>query len=253
MSTPEVNGSRRVALITGGGGGIGRVVARVLADDGVAVALLDIDEEAAAEAVAELGAAKGLAVRGDVRIADEVRRAVDEVVTTLGRIDILVHSAGILKTARLLQLPEEDWDEVYDTNTKGRFLVSKAVAGHMIDRGGGGVMIDVGSITADRVAPGRLHYCVSSAASEALMQAMAVDLGRHGIRVVTISSGPVETQMLGGRADDPDRLARFIEQIPARRIGQPSDVASAVRFLASPDARYVTGSVLRLDGGWHAG
>jgi NAD(P)-dependent dehydrogenase (short-subunit alcohol dehydrogenase family) len=253
MSERELSLRDRVALVTGGGGDIGRAVAKMLADEGASVAVLDWDDEAARAAIDALGPGNSITVNADVRDREGVQRAIDFVVEQLGRIDIVVHSAGILKTARLLKLSEEDWDEVFDTNTKGRFLVSSAVARHMIGRGGGGVIVDIGSITAERVAPGRLHYCVSNGTSEALMRAMAVDLGPHGIRVVTVSTGPVETRMLGGRADDPERLARFIEHIPIGRIAQPEDIADAIRYLVKDGARYVTGSVLRLDGGWMAG
>ncbi|MDX6438041.1 MAG: hypothetical protein QOF45_624 [Gaiellaceae bacterium] len=248
MSSPE----RRVILITGGGGGIGRAVAKHFAADGAAVCAVDIDEDAAQETVADLGSDVGLAVRADVRDREQVEAAVRSAADRFGGVDVVVHCAGVLKTARLLKMPESDWDEVFDTNAKGRFLVSQAAARDMIRHGRGGVIVDIGSITTDRVAPGRLHYCVSNATVDALMRAMAVDLGKHGIRVVTVSTGPVETQMLGGRADDPDRLARFTQMIPLGRIAQPEDVARAVRFLASDSARYVTGSVMHLDGGWTA-
>lgn len=248
MSSSE----RRVILVTGGGGGIGRAVAKQFSADGAAIGVLDIDEDAARATVASLESEAGIAVRADVRNRDEVQAAVSSVVDRFGGVDVLVHSAGVLKTARLLQLPESDWDEVFDTNAKGRFLTSQAVARDMIRHGRGGVIIDIGSITTERVAPGRLHYCVANATTDALMRAMAVDLGKHGVRVVTVSTGPVETRMLGGRADDPDRLARFTQMIPLGRIAQPEDVARAVRFLASDSARYVTGSVVHLDGGWTA-
>jgi glucose 1-dehydrogenase len=249
MSSPE----RRVALVTGAGGGIGRVVARQLADDGAAIIVLDIDRAAAEETVAALGAdVETRVVQADVRDKQELERELGPAAEELGGIDVVVHSAGVLKTARLLKLPEEDWDTVFDTNAKGRFLVSQIAAKSMIEHGRGGVIVDIGSITTDRVAPGRLHYCVSNATADALMRAMAVDLGKYGIRVVTVSTGPVDTTMLGGRADDPDRLARFTQMIPLGRIAQPSDVADAVRFVVSPQARYITGSVLHLDGGWTA-
>lgn len=241
-----------MVLVTGGGGGIGRAVAQHFAADGAAICVLDIDEDAAQETVVGLPVGAGIAVQADVREKDQVEAGVRAAVDRFGGVDVLVHSAGVLKTARLLQLPESDWDEVFDTNAKGRFLVSQAVARDMIRHGRGGVIVDIGSITTDRVAPGRLHYCVSNATVDALMRAMAVDLGKHGIRVVTVSTGPVETRMLGGRADDPDRLARFTQMIPLGRIAQPEDVARAVRFLAGDSARYVTGSVMHLDGGWTA-
>lgn len=258
MSTPEghTNLSGRVAVVTGAGG-VGSAVAALLADRGATVVVWDNDHRALDTCVARLvaehgeGSARGQLV--DVRDADAVRAAAEEVSGTSGRLDVLAMCHGILRTARLLELSEDDWDSVVDTNSKGRFLVAQAVARQMIGHKNGGVIVDVGSFTGERIAPGRLHYCSANAVSEVLMKAMAVDLGKYGIRVVSISSGPIDTPLLGERARDPERMARFLEHIPLGRLGQPGDIAEAVAFIASDEARYWTGGTLALDGGWMAG
>ena len=245
-----------VAIVTGAGG-VGSEVARALAARGAAVQVWDLDGAAAGTCTndlqAEFGADRASGVELDVRDASAVRAAAAAATERFGRIDLLAMCHGILRTARLLELTEQDWDDVVDTNAKGRFLVSQAVSREMIKAKNGGVIVDVGSFTGDRIAVGRLHYCAGNAVGEILNKAMAVDLGKHGIRVVTVSSGPIDTPLLGDRARDPERMARFLENIPLRRLGQPRDVAEAVAFIAGDDARYWTGNSLALDGGWMAG
>lgn len=242
-----------VALVTGGAGAIGRTIVDRLADSGAAIAVLDLAgaEEAAAGVVARGGRALGITV--DVRHEEQVDGAVQRVVNELGVPSLLVTSAGVLRTARLFKLTPEEWDLVFETNVTGRFLTGRAVARAMIAAGTGGSIVNIGSITSELVAPGRIHYCTSNAAIAMLSHAMALDLGRHGIRVNTISAGPVDTPMLGGRSQDAERLQRFLERIPLRRLGTADDVADAAVFLASREASYITGSTMYLDGGWLAG
>jgi NAD(P)-dependent dehydrogenase (short-subunit alcohol dehydrogenase family) len=246
----------RVAVVTGAGG-VGSAVADVLAARGATVLVWDNDPQALEICVARLieayGQDRAYGQVVEVRDASAVRRAAEEASARAGRLDVLAMCHGILRTARLLELSEDDWDAVVDTNAKGRFLVAQAVAREMISHRSGGVIVDVGSFTGERVAPGRLHYCSANAVSEVLVKAMAVDLGKYGIRVVSISSGPIDTPLLGERAREPERLARFLENIPLGRLGLPRDIAEAVAFIASDDARYWTGGTLALDGGWMAG
>jgi NAD(P)-dependent dehydrogenase (short-subunit alcohol dehydrogenase family) len=247
----------KVAVVTGAGG-VGSAVGALLIERGARVAFWDIDPDAVRGCAARLGSQYGdkrvcgLAV--DVRDRAAVHDAASESADWGGgQIDVLAMCHGVLKTARLLELTEQDWDEVVDTNAKGRFLASQAVARHMIRSGNGGVIIDVGSFTGERIAVGRLHYCAGNAVGDALTRAMAVDLGKYGIRVVSVSSGPIDTPLLGERARDPERLTRFLEHIPLGRLGVPGDVAETVAFLASDEARYWTGGSIALDGGWTAG
>jgi len=246
----------KVAVVTGAGG-VGSVVGARLLSKGAKVIFWDIDAQALKACVDQLtgqyGAESVSGIAVDVRESQLVKKAASDSVAKFGSVDILALCHGVLKTARILELTEEDWDEVIDTNTKGRFLVSQAIAREMISAKSGGVIIDVGSFTGERVVVGRLHYCSGNAVGETLVKAMAVDLGKYGIRVVTISSGPIDTPLLGERARDPERMSRFLENIPLRRLGQPDDVANAVAFIASDEARYWTGGSLALDGGWMAG
>jgi NAD(P)-dependent dehydrogenase (short-subunit alcohol dehydrogenase family) len=243
--------------IVSGAGGVGSAVASMLAARGASVVVWDNDRSALDRCVSELAGRFGAdRVSGrelDVREQSVVLEAAEDADQSHGGIDILAMCHGVLRTARLLELSEDDWDYVVDANAKGRFLVSQAVSRVMIARKQGGVIVDVGSFTGERPAPGRLHYCSANAVSEILMRAMSVDLGKYGIRVVSISSGPIDTPLLGERARDPERMAKFLEHIPLRRLGNPSDIAEAVAFIASDEARYWTGGSVALDGGWMAG
>ena len=255
-TAPSEDGSLsgRVAVVTGAGG-VGSAVASTLAARGAEVSVWDIDQAAAqtcAQAIVDQGGSAHVEVV-DVRDQSGLDQAAKSVVAQLGGIDVLALCHGVLRTARLLELTEADWDEVVDTNTKGRFLASQVVTRQMIAGGRGGVIVDVGSFTGERIAVGRLHYCAGNAVGESLVRAMAVDLGKYGIRVMSISSGPIDTPLLGDRARDPERMARFLENIPLRRLGEPSDIAEAVAFMVSDDARYWTGGSLAVDGGWMAG
>jgi NAD(P)-dependent dehydrogenase (short-subunit alcohol dehydrogenase family) len=258
MSTRDVGQSLdgRVAVVTGVGG-VGLGVGQLLLERGARVAFWDINPESLKSFVEPLRAGHGddrvTAVEVDARDVAAVDVATTATLKWAGSIDVLALCHGVLRTARILELTEQDWDEVVDTNVKGRFLVSQAIVRTMVAAGRPGVIVDVGSFTGERIAVGRLHYCAGNAVMENLVKAMAVDLGKHGIRVVSISSGPIDTPLLGERARDPERMARFLDHIPLRRLGTPHDVAEAVAFVASDEARYWTGGSLALDGGWMAG
>ena len=241
-------------MVTGGGGEIGRAVALRLAGEGARIVAVDLDAEAAAATAAAVTEAGGraVAVEADVTSGEAVEAAF-ELAAADGDLGVVVHAAGLLRTARLMALEEDEWDFVFDANAKGRFLASRAGARHMAAHGNGGAIVDVGSITSERVTPGRLHYCVANAVSSSLMDALAAELAADGIRVFSIESGPVATKMIGYRASDPDRLARFLEFIPIGRMGEPEDIASAVAFLASEETVAISGARLHLDGGWTAG
>jgi NAD(P)-dependent dehydrogenase (short-subunit alcohol dehydrogenase family) len=241
-----------VTLVTGAGGGIGSAISTTLAEAGHRVVVADLDASAAKGVVAALteSGARALAVSMDVRQSASVESGFQQAIGEFGRIDNLVTSAGILRTARFQELTLTDWNDVIDTNVKGRFLASQAMARHLISRGSGGSIVHLSSFTATRIAPGRMHYTTSSACIDMLTLAMTIDLGKYGIRVNTVSTGPVDTPMLGWRAQDPARLEKFLERIPLHRLGQPEDVAAAVRFLLSDKATYIDGATLTLDGGW---
>jgi NAD(P)-dependent dehydrogenase (short-subunit alcohol dehydrogenase family) len=241
------------AIVTGAAGGVGSAIVRRLAKEGVTVGGIDIAEDELHKTVEAAGLPPWCAVVGDIRERSAMETCIREFRDRAGSVDIVVHAAGILRTARVLEMTEEQWDEVFDTNVSGRFIVSQVAVSIMINDGTPGVVVDVGSFTGERVAPGRLHYCAGNAVSEVLCRAMAVDLGKYGIRVVNLRSGPTRTPMLAGRAEDPARLERFLENIPLRRLAEPEDIAEAVLFLADGNSGYITGTVLNIDGGWLAG
>lgn len=243
----------RAALVTGARRGIGRGCALALVAEGASVALNDIegtDQLAAVAAeVRELG---GRAVRtlGDVTKRADVERMVGETVAAFGSIDILVNNAGVESIVPLLDLTEEEWERVTHTNLKGEWLCAQAAARRMIAQGAGGAIVNIGSVQAGMVMPGRTHYAPAKRAVEALTANLAVELAEHGIRVNCVHPGLIETDMTAWVMDDPTVLPTVLDRIALRRAGQPTEIGSVVAFLASDAASYVTGQSLYVDGGF---
>jgi len=242
----------RIVLVTGGGHGIGRGIAEAFGATGAAVMVADRTMVAADEVAAAITAAGGtaLAVALDVREAASVRTAVDHVVDRFGRVDVLVNNAGIYPNTPFLEMAQAEWDAVFDTNVRGIFLVSQAVATAMVAQGRGGRIINISSGAAESGRAGASHYCSTKAAVNMLTRVMALELSPHGITVNAVAPGLIEVP-------DWDLSQQYIDAIlaatPAGRLGQPSDVANVVLFLASPAAEFVTGSVYGVDGGAMAG
>ena len=251
----------RRALVTGASRGIGRGIALRLAAAGADVAVnyhvppeAEFDRDNAADAtavVAEIEATgrRALAVDADVSDGAAVGAMVDRVVTGLGGLDILVNSAGICPFHDFLTMPEDLWDRVHAVNLKGAFLCSQAAARVMVDRGTGGRIISISSISA-LVGGGRqTHYTPTKAGLHSLMQSLAVALGPHGITCNSIMPGAIATDLNKEDWSDPAKRAYLDGRIPLGRFGEPDDVAGPVVFLASDAARYVTGAGLLVDGG----
>jgi NAD(P)-dependent dehydrogenase (short-subunit alcohol dehydrogenase family) len=248
----------KVALITGAASGIGRATALLFAQEGAAVTVVDLDEAGGRVVVREIedGGGRALFVRANVAQADDCRRAVEQTIAELGRLDILFNNAGIIRRTTVLDISEEMWDQVMAVNVKSVFLLSKAALPHMI-QAGGGVIINTASgwgLVGGRRA---VSYCASKGAVVQLTKAMALDHGEQNIRVNCICPGDTDTPMLKSEAaqlGEPDeRFLQEAAQRPLRRIGRPQDIAQAVLYLASDAASFVTGTALIVDGGGLAG
>jgi len=244
----------RRALVTGGGRGLGRVIAQALAEAGADVAVagrtLDVCEEAAREIAAATGR-RTLALAADVTLAAEVERLVREVEDGLGPIDILVNNAGVNIRGVVEELGEADWDTVMGTNLKAPFLCARAVGPGMCARGWGRV-INLGSILSVVAISGRAPYASSKAGVLGLTRVLALEWAKRGVTVNAICPGPFATDMNRQLLTDPVKYQAFVEKIPLGRWGELHEIVGAAVFLASDAASFVTGSALFVDGGWTA-
>jgi len=240
----------QVAIVTGGGRETGRATGLALAREGADVAITYLTDRASAEAtageIAELGR-RAVAVAADCTIRASADRMVDAVLAAFGRIDLLVNNAGARGRGALATLSEDDFDHVVRVNLKGVFIASVAVLPAMI-RQGGGAIVNIAGASAHRSYPLAGAYGPSKAAVVSLTKQMALEWAGHGVRVNGVSPGPIREPDSGWQAAEP-RLVSQAAKIPLGRVGTPDDVAHAVVYLASPQAGYVTGHMLLVDGG----
>ena len=243
---------RPSALVTGSDRGIGKGIALTLARAGhrIAVNYLDAPEHAD-ETVAEIAAlgVEAFAVQGDVRSATSVSRMFDAVIDRFGRLDVHVNNAGIQTWKPLLDVTEEEWDLVIDTNLKGCFLCTQAAARHMRQHGGGAI-VNIGSGCNKVAFPDLVAYTASKGGIEMFTKVAAVELGPYQIRVNCVAPGAVEVERT--RLEDPDYAGTWGRITPLGRVGQPADIGRVVTFLASPEAAFVTGQTIWVDGGMYA-
>ncbi len=242
----------KVALVTGGGRGNGRAIALGMAREGADVAVGYVSHAAEAQAAAEEIAGlnrRAIIVEADTADAAAVARMVERVVAEFGRIDILVNNAGVLRRTPFLEIGEEEWDYILDTNLKGCFLVGQAVARRMVEAGGGGHIINVSSGNQFTAGVNVAHYCVSKAGVGMLTKAMALELAPHDIRVNAIAPGLIETDMNRHDIARPEFREGRLARVPLGLIGRPEDLVPVAVLLASDDARLITGATFSVDGG----
>ncbi|MDB5539648.1 MAG: Short-chain dehydrogenase [Devosia sp.] len=243
----------KVAIVTGAGRGIGRVIARTLAAEGVTVAILDFRKDLLDDAAIEWTEAgwPGLRVLCDVREPAQVTAAVAAIDEQLGRVDILVNNAGVASGARIDKLPEAIWDANFDTNTKGTFLMCQAVA-PIMQRQSAGRIINAASFAAIIPSIGSAAYAASKSAVVQFTRVLAGELGPFSVTVNSYSPGMIPTEM-NGYASLPDaRQQRLLDTLTLRRWGDPQDVANLICFLASDQAGYITGASIDCSGGKYA-
>ena len=241
----------KVAIVTGGGQGIGYAIASALAEQGVSVVIADINGESAEATAKEIKTAgyKAIAIKIDVSKSREVNQLVGKTLDMFHQIDILVNNAGVSEPTPTIELTEEGWDRVININLKGPFLCSQAVARHMIKRRQGKI-ISIASVVSQLAHPTQAAYCASKAGVVLLTKVMAAEWGKYNINVNAVSPGPVETpRMKIFRKEKPSFLKGRIEATPIGRYIEPREIANAVLFLASSDSDAITGANIVVDGG----
>jgi 3-oxoacyl-[acyl-carrier protein] reductase len=245
---------QRVAIVTGGARGIGAAVARRLAADGLAVAVLDLKEADCGGTVEAITSAGGRAigVGADVSQADQVAAGVDRTVAELGPPAVLVNNAGVIRDNLLFRMSEEDWDTVLGVHLRGAFLMSRAAQKHMVDQGYGRIInLSSSSALGNR---GQVNYSAAKAGMQGFTKTLAIELGQFGITANAIAPGFIVTDMTAATAarvgmDFGEFQKAAATQIPVRRVGQPQDVAHVASFLASEGAGFVSGQVIYVAGG----
>ena len=247
--------SGKTAIITGAGGGIGRVTAVLFAREGANLVVTDYNAKSGQETLGEIqaGGGEGLFVQGDVTKPEDAERIVEAALAKYGQIDILFNNAGISRIGTVETLPVEEFDQVYGVNVRGPFLMSKYVIPHMRKRRSG-TIINMGSTAALAAAINMTSYGVTKAAILGLTRAMAADYAQEGIRVNCLCPGATETPLLKQilRERPPEQSEAFIKKHPIGRLAQPGEIALAALFLASDDSSFMTGAAMSVDGGYTA-
>jgi 3-oxoacyl-[acyl-carrier protein] reductase len=244
----------RVALVTGAGRGIGAAVAKRLASDGAKVAVVDLNESVCKDTVEAIVESGGLAVgiACDVSIREQVDTAVDQAVTELGWLDVLVNNAGVTRDSLLFKMADDDWDVVLDVNLKGAFHCARAVQRYMVERRWGKIVnLSSASALGKR---GQANYASAKAGIQGLTRTLALELGPFNVNANAVAPGFVETAMTEATAVRQGvEFERFkqgaIERTPLRRVGKPEDIAGVVSFLCSEDSSFVSGQTIYAAGG----
>jgi len=246
----------KVAIVTGGGRGLGKAMARGMAEAGAKLAIPDIQKDLAEESAADLAelGVDTLPIHADVTDAESVERAVERVLEEWGRIDVLLNNAGICKNIPAEDMSEADWQEVIDVNLKGVFLCAREVGSHMIERGEGGSIVNISSMSGFIVnyPQPQVSYNASKAGVTMITKSLASEWAQHGIRVNQIAPGYMATEMTKKyKSSHPEEAERFwITPTPMQRLGEPEELAGAAVYLASEASSFTTGSTIVIDGGY---
>jgi len=240
--------SNRVAIVTGSGQGIGREIALMLAEHGASIVISDVNAATAKEVAAEIEAKNGksIAIPVNVTVAADVSKLVEQTLSSFGHIDILVNNAGITRDGLLMRMSESDWDLVLNINLKGAFICTQAVLRHMI-RQRWGRIVNIASVVGLTGNAGQANYAASKAGLIGLAKTTAREVASRGITVNAVAPGFIDTGMTQKLGENVKQ--EFLKQIPLGFFGLPKDVAYAVAFLVSEEARYITGQVINVNGG----
>lgn len=240
-------------LITGAARSIGRACAERFAEEGGNIAIVDLLEEEGQKAAAEIAEQYGVKTayyKCNVGVKTEVDSTVDQVVADFGQIDVLVSNAGIQRRYDFLDIPEEVFDEVIQTNLKSIYLFGQKVGKHMVDQGISGRIVNIASTSCRMTMPGISAYATSKGGVKTMTNAMSLSMAKYGIRVNAVGPGTIMTELSReGLLNDKEARRKILTRIPMRRLGEGRDVAGPVLFLASDDSSYMTGETIYVDGG----
>jgi glucose 1-dehydrogenase len=240
------------AIVTGGNTGIGKAVVLALAEQGANICIDYVANEAATEELEQRIAALGdqaIGVDADVSKIEDLQKLIDETVKAFGRLDIMVNNAGVETRSSILDTTEKQYDFVLNVNLKSAFFGTQLAAKQMIAQGGGGRIINITSVHEDWPMPGNTPYCLSKGGMRMLTRTAGVELAPHGVTVVGVGPGAVDTPINKQTEDDPEAMKRLDAAIPLGRLADPGEIGSVVAFLASEGASYLTATTIFADGG----
>ncbi len=247
--------NEQVVIVTGGARGIGFGIGTCFARKGARLVVADLDLDAASKAANELkthGAADAIGVRCDVSVRSEVEAMIERAVAVFGRIDVLVNNAGICPFIEVMDMTPETWQQTLDVNLTGAFHCTQIAARRMIAQGDGGRVVFITSLAENVTGPAQVDYGASKGGLRMAMAGFATALGKHGITCNAVAPGMILTPMTAFHWDKPENAAFLKTRVPVGRIGTPEDIGHACVFLASPEAAYINGVTLRVDGGHQA-